>query len=124
MKIVKKIASESDYKKVMTEIDRLMSKGSSRVTKKELADIRRLAVAAQQYEQGKYIIEPPTTLTGMIEMKMFELHMKQKQIARKLKVSDAKLSLIMSGKQKPDVNFLKAVHKELNVSGDFLLEAV
>lgn len=124
MKSVKKITNESDYKMIMNKVDHLMSKGSSKVTKNELIEIRKMAMAAQQYEKTKFVIEPPVTLTGIIEMKMYEMKLKQKDLAKKLNVSDAKLSLIMSGKQKPDISFLKAVHQQLKVNGDFLLEAV
>jgi HTH-type transcriptional regulator/antitoxin HigA len=124
MATLKKIANASDYKNVMAKIDSLMAKGSGNVTKSELAEIRRLAVSAQGYEQNKFVIEVPTTLAGIIEMKMYEMKLKQKDLARKLKVSDTKLSLVMSGKQKPDVNFLKAVNQQLNVNGDFLLKVI
>lgn len=124
MKSIKKITNESDYKMIMNKVDHLMAKGSSKVTKNELIEIRKMAMAAQQYEKTKFVIEPPVTLTGIIEMKMYEMKLKQKDLAKKLNVSDAKLSLIMSGKQKPDISFLKAVHQQLKVNGDFLLEAV
>lgn len=58
----------------------------------------------------------------MIEMRMFELKLKQKDLAEKLNVSNAKLSLIMNGKQKPDIDFLKAVHSQLQVDAEFILE--
>jgi HTH-type transcriptional regulator/antitoxin HigA len=99
-----------------------MAKGSGSVSKEELADVRTLALSAQSYEQEKYVIEAPTTLTGMIEMRMFELRLKQKDLAKKLNVSNAKLSLIMNGKQRPDFDFLKAVHSELQVDAEFILE--
>jgi len=118
------ISSEADYDRVMARIEELMQKGSKNVTKTELAEIRKLAVAAQTYEKKKFVIGHPTTFSGIIEMKMYELSLKQTELAKKLHVSDAKLSLIMSGKQKPDVIFLKAVHKELNVDANMLLEAV
>ena len=122
--MAKKIANETDYKSVMGKIDQLMSKGSANLSKTELAEIRKLALEAQQYEQVKFTIAAPTTLTGIIEMKMYEMRLKQKDLAKKLKVSDTKLSLIMNGKQKPDVEFLKSVHKQLHVNGDFLLNAL
>ena len=117
----KKLINNTDYNGIMSRIDKLMSKGSANVSKTELVEIRKLALVAQQYEQSKFSIKSPTTLAGMIEMRMYEMKLKQKDMARKLDVSDAKLSLIMNGKQKPDVDFLKAVHKQLNVNGDFLL---
>ena len=117
-----KINNDIDYNQVMEKLDELMAKGSENVSKDELAEIRSLAILAQTYEQHKYVIDAPTTLIGMVEMKMFEMRLKQKELAKKLKVSDAKLSLIMNGKQKPDVDFLKAVYSELNIDAGFILE--
>jgi HTH-type transcriptional regulator/antitoxin HigA len=119
---MKKIVNESEYNQVMNKIDILMAKGSDNVSKDELMEIRSLAQSAQTYEQNKYAIEAPTTLIGMVEMRMFELKLKQKELAKKLKVSDAKLSLIMNGKQKPGVEFLKAVYAELDIDAEFILE--
>ncbi len=124
MEQLKRIESDSDYAIVMTKIDSLMAKGSENVSKEELAEIRELASAAQNYEQQKYVIAAPKTLNGMIEMRMFEMRLKQKDLAKKLNISDAKLSLIMNGKQRPDVDFLKAVHTELNVDAEFILQHV
>lgn len=121
---MKKIETETGYSKVMEKIDNLMAKGSKNVSEEELAEIQKLAMAAQQFEQEKYTIESPSTLSGMIEMKMFEMRLKQKDLAKKLNVSNTKLSLILNGKQKPDIDFLKRIHKELNVNAEFILEHV
>ena len=118
------IASENDYNAIMSKIDKLMAKGSENVSKQELTEIRILALKAQAYEKKKFIIEPPTTFAGIIEMKMYDMKLRQTQLARKLHISDTKLSLIMSGKQKPDISFLKAVYKELKIDANLLLEAV
>ncbi len=120
--MMKEIKNEADYKQVMAKIDSLMAKGSSNVSKEELSEIRTLAQSAQGYEQAKYVIEAPTTLVGMIEMRMYEMKLKQRDLAQKLNMSDAKLSLIMNGKQKPGVDFLKAVHTQLNIDANFILE--
>jgi HTH-type transcriptional regulator/antitoxin HigA len=124
METRKHISNDTDYKEVMSQIDRLMARGSNKVKKDELAEIRKLSLSAQEYEQSKYEIEDPTTLAGIIEMKMYDMRLKQKELAKKLNVSDAKLSLIMNGKQKPDIGFLKAVHKELDVKADLLLNVI
>ncbi|RYX82690.1 transcriptional regulator, partial [bacterium] len=86
---MKKITNDAGYNEVMTRIDSLMAKGSEGASKEELTEIRSLAHTAQAYEQAKYVIDTPTTLIGMIEMKMFEMKLKQKDLAKKLKVSDA-----------------------------------
>lgn len=117
--MIEKIKSDTGYSNVMCQIDSLIAKGSSNVTKDELDKISQLALSAQDYEQKKYIVESPSTLAGMIEMRMFEMRLKQKDLAKKLKISDTKLSLIMNGKQKPDIDFLKAVYSE-NVDAAFV----
>lgn len=122
MRLMKEITNEADYKNVMAKIDSLMAKGSGNVSKEELSEIRTLAQSAQGYEQKRYVIEAPTTLVGMIEMRMFEMKLRQCDLAQKLNVSDAKLSLIMNGKQKPDIVFLKAVHTHLHIDANFILE--
>ena len=122
MEPVNKIKHDAAYNAVMAKIDALMAKGSDKVSAKELAEIKRLAIAAQSYEQEKYVIDLPTTLAGMIEMKMYELKLRQKDLAQQLNISTAKLSLIMNGKQKPDVAFLKSVHSQLKIDASFLLE--
>ena len=118
------ISSEADYNTVMAKIEELMNKGSKNVTKNELAEIRRLALAAQAYEKKKFVIELPSTFAGIIEMKMYEMRLKQTELAKKLSVSDTKLSMIMNGKQKPDISFLQAVHRELHLDANLLLEAI
>jgi len=119
---MKRINKDSDYQTVMSKIEALMTKGSQNVSKEELDELRGLALLAQAYEKSIYVVEPPKTLVGMIEMKMYELRLKQHELAKKLHVSDAKLSLIMNGKQKPDVEFLKSIYNELHVDADFILQ--
>ncbi len=120
----KMINNDNDYAQVMAKIDSLMAKGSKNVSTEELNEIRQLALAAQDYEQKKYVVAAPKTLVGMVEMRMYQMRLKQKNLAKRLNVSDAKLSLIMNGKQKPDVDFLKAVYTELKVDADFILQHV
>lgn len=73
---MKKITNDAIYNEVMARIDGLMAKGSDGVSKEELAEIRSLAQTAQTYEQAKYVIDTPTTLTGMVKMKKFEMKIK------------------------------------------------
>src|SRR5690606_15494934 len=92
MGLMNMINQEADYDTVMARIDGLMAKGSKHVSKDELAEIRDLALKAQAYEQERYQIEPPQTLVGMIEMRMYEMKLKQKDLAKKLLISTTKLS--------------------------------
>ncbi len=114
--------SKAQYESIMTDILNLMNKGESSLTRAETNRLEQLALIAQDYEKSVYQIPQPTTLEGMIELRMFEMKLRQTDLAKTLKVSDSKLSLILSGKQKPDVAFLKALYRELHIPANFLLE--
>lgn len=106
----------------MKEIDTLMKKGEKNLSDKELKSLQSLALAAQMYEKSIYTIPAPQTLEGLIELKMYERKLKQKELAKLLGIGEPKLSQIMSRKRKPDVPFLKAAHKLLGIDGNLLLE--
>jgi HTH-type transcriptional regulator/antitoxin HigA len=118
------IKTKAEYEKVAQEVFGLMNKGEQNITKKESNKIRSLALKLQAHEQKLYPVERPKTLAGMIELKMYEKKIRQAQLAKKLKLSEAKLSLILNGKQKPDVTFLKGIRKELKIDADFILDHV
>ncbi|MEO6283938.1 MAG: helix-turn-helix domain-containing protein [Dyadobacter sp.] len=119
-----KIKTEPEYESIMEDILDIMNKGEANISDVESKKLYKMALAAQAYEQEHYYIEPPRTLEGMIELRMYEMKLKQKDLAKTLGVSGAKLSLILNGKQKPDIPFIKAVHTKLNVPADFILQHI
>jgi HTH-type transcriptional regulator/antitoxin HigA len=118
----RKIKNEAEYKATMQKIDALMKIGKRKLTKKDAEELRELALAAQAYEKSIYTIPAPKTLQGIIELKMFERKLKQKDLAKLLGMGEPKLSQIMSKKRKPDVAFLKAAHTLLGIDGNTLLK--
>jgi HTH-type transcriptional regulator/antitoxin HigA len=117
-----KIGNEKEYNATMKKIDALMKKGEKNLTDKEAKEIRTLALAAQAYEKSIYTIPAPKTFEGLIELKMYERRLKQKELAKLLGIGEPKLSQIMSRKRKPDLAFLKAAHEHLGIDGNILLE--
>ncbi|HWK07592.1 MAG TPA: helix-turn-helix domain-containing protein [Puia sp.] len=118
------IKTEAQYKKSMDEILTLMNKGEANLSRSQTDKLRTLALAAQSYEKSIYTIPPPTTLEGMIELKMYERRLKQKELAKLMGLSEPKLSQILTGKRVPDVAFLKAAHQKLGIDASFLLNHV
>ena len=108
----------------MSRIDALMKKGEDTLTDKEAKELKKLALVAQQYEKNIYTIEAPKTIEGMIELKMYERKLKQKELAKLMGLGEAKLSQILSGKRVPDVAFLKAAYQKLGIDASFLLSHV
>lgn len=117
----RKIKTEKEYNATMKKIDALMKKGENNLTNKEAEELRGLALTAQAYEKSIYTIPAPKTLEGLIELKMYQHKLKQKELAKLLGIGEPKLSQIMSKKRKPDVAFLKAAHERLGIDGNVLL---
>lgn len=78
----------------------------------------------KQYEDMQYTIPLPQTVQGLIELKMFEKKLKQKELAKMLNTTDTKLSEIMHHKRKPSLSFLKAMNQILGIDGNLLLKIV
>jgi HTH-type transcriptional regulator / antitoxin HigA len=119
---IKVITSDKAYQATMEKIDALMKIGEAKLKPAQAAELRLLALAAQAYEKSMYTIPAPKTLQGLIEFKMYERKLKQKELAQLLDIAESKLSQILTGKRKPDVSFLKAAHEQLEIDGNVLLE--
>ena len=115
------IKKESDYKVAITKIDFFLKKGFNNLTKEETKELETISKFVASFEKEYYPIPEPTTLAEMIELKMYELRLTQKKLSEILKIAPDKLSMILNGKRKPDVSFLKAAHQKLGIDATFLL---
>ena len=126
-----KIRSEKEYKAAMKTIETLLEKvtglgGFHMLPKEEAAMLTKLSKLAEDYEDNTLQLMPikPKSLQEAVEFKMAERKLTQAKLAKKLGIGAPKLSQIMTGKRVPDVDFLKAVYKELHIDADFLLTHV
>ncbi|MFX1707810.1 helix-turn-helix domain-containing protein [Chitinophaga sp. CC14] len=117
-------STEKEYAAAMQRIHLLMKKGESNLSSTELKELQHLSIAAEHYEDTRYPIPRPTTLTGMIELKMFEMKLKQKEMASMLDIGEAKFSQILNGKRDPDVDFLKKIYHKLKIDAEFIMQHV
>lgn len=117
-----KIESKQDYNAAMKRIDALMKIGEKNISDEQANELRTLALAANAYEKSIYEIPAPQTLEGLIELKMYERRLKQKDLAKLMGIGESKLSEIMNRKRPADVAFLKAAHDRLGIDGNLLLQ--
>lgn len=117
-----KVKNEKEHKELMFKVDALMRKEEHQLTDKEAAEIRGMALAIQAYEESIYTIPAPSTIEGMVELKMYEYKLNQAKLAEKMGMSKSKVSEILTGKRKPDIPFLKGVYKYLKIDPAFLLD--
>jgi len=126
---MKKQITKKEFEQAETKMNELLEiatqkGGFDKLTEQESIALEKYTQIVNDYEQEHYIIPMPETLQGLLELKMYENKLKQKDLAKMLQVTDTKLSEIMHNKRKPTVSFLKTIHKVLGIDGNLLLETV
>jgi HTH-type transcriptional regulator / antitoxin HigA len=67
-------------------------------------------------------IKPPRTLPQLPELKVFEQHLKQRKLAQLLNVSEARLSEVLTGKRKPNLDLAKRMHERPGIDAKLILQ--
>jgi len=118
------ITSERDYNEAMELIEVFLAKGSAKMTEADLAELQRLSLLAEQYEDVHYPMPiEPATLPEMIRLRMFQENMKQKDTAKTLGISETRLSEVLTGKRRVNMDLAKRLHEKLRIRAEFILKA-
>lgn len=74
-----------------------------------------------KYEEIHFPIGLPT-LQEMIELRMFEMGLKRKDLAALLNTSASRISDYLNGKREITLTIAKALHQKLNIDSDIILQ--
>ncbi|HRI61639.1 MAG TPA: helix-turn-helix domain-containing protein [Saprospiraceae bacterium] len=123
------INSEEEYQQVMEKIESYLQKatksgGFHTLAREERDGLQHLSRIAEAWEDNIPLmpIRQPQTLVEMIQLKMYERKLKQKDLAALLEISPARLSEVMQGKRKVNLDLAKRLFKVLKISPEFILE--
>jgi HTH-type transcriptional regulator/antitoxin HigA len=119
-----RLLSEEAYNLTMDEIDQLMKVGEENLSEQQIKRLKSLSEAAEYYEDFHHPLPTFSTIQDLIKLRIVQMGINQTYAAVLLGVSSAKFSLIMKGKQKPDVYFIKALHEKLEIDADLLLKTI
>jgi HTH-type transcriptional regulator/antitoxin HigA len=120
----KKLLSAQAYELTMQQINQLMKIGEDNLTGAQFRRLRSLSEVAEHYEEINYPLRAPSSLQDMVKLKLFELGINQTYAATLLGISNAKFSMIMNGRQRPDIYFIKAIHDKLKIDANLILDIV
>jgi len=119
------ITNNLEYKAALKTVYDIMNKGEANLSEVETLDLERMAKAVEHYEDHVLKLMPiPVTIATVIQQKINELDITQKELAAMFGMATPKLSQILNGKRQPDIRFLKAAHEKLGIDGNLILEAV
>ena len=127
---INKITTDSEHEVIASKIEELLKKSSSNggfssLTKEETLLLKNLSLLVEEYEDNQLHLMPikvPKTLIEMIRFKMYEMNIKQKQLATLLEMSEARISELLNGKRKLNLEIAKKLHRKLNIDAKFLLD--
>ena len=123
------IKSEVEYQQVMEKVETWLKKATSNggfhtLETAERMDLQHLSRVAEAWEDGIPLmpIRQPQTLVEMIKLKMYERKLKQKELASLLEISAARLSEVLQGKRKVNIDLAKRLFLVLKIDPVFILE--
>ena len=119
------IKSKKEYHEMMIEIYNLMNKGEGNLTKTEVVRLSKMSVCAEAYEDNKLglkLFKEPKNIQEIVELKLFENKMTQSELAEEIGLAKSKVSEILNGKRKDDIQFIKGIHKIFKNDATTLLE--
>jgi HTH-type transcriptional regulator/antitoxin HigA len=114
--------NENQYRAELARAEEIMLKGSDNLSQEEAFELKSLAGSISEYETENYPLPKPQSLQAMIEWKMFELRLKQTDLAKLLHEPSSRISEILSGKRTINMRQAKKLHKVLNIPAEFILE--
>jgi HTH-type transcriptional regulator/antitoxin HigA len=114
--------SEIDYKKASARIEELL-KVVNNNTPQDDPNLEELVALSdiENYETEYYPIGTPS-LKDVIELRMFEKKLKQKDLAELLETSASRISEYLNGKRDITIEIARALHKKLNIDSDIILQ--
>lgn len=127
---INKITNDSEHDEIASKIEVLLKKcssngGFSALSEEETHLLKHLSLLVEEYEDNQLHLMPikaPKTLIEMIRFKMYEMNIKQKQLAKLLEMSEARISELLNGKRKLNLEIAKKLHRKLNIDAKFLLD--
>ena len=117
------IETSTDYEQAMAVIETYLAKGSVNLTESDLAELQRLSLLVERYEDEHYPMPvEPATLPEMIRLRMFQENLKQRDTAKILGITETRLSEVLTGKRKVNMDLAKRLHDRLRIRAEYILK--
>ena len=125
---MKTITTDKEYRAICQQMNDIIGKGTELGDMELLPDTDkneyiRLSEMVRKWESVHYqfpiVVNP---LVASIRNRMEEMHLNQKNVAEILGVNEARVSEIMRGKRRVNIDVAKKLNSELHIPADTILE--
>jgi HTH-type transcriptional regulator/antitoxin HigA len=113
------IKNETDYREVLTRIDRLMATAKSGTPDGE--ELELLVTLVELYEKDVYPVPPPTPVEA-IAFRMDQMGMTPRDLIPYMGTK-SRVSEVLSGKRPLTLSMIRALHKHLGIPAETLLQS-
>ncbi len=117
------IITHEQYAKALLIIEKLIDKVDDSEDKNNL-DLQEFLEASdivEEYEELHYEIGMPS-LIDVIRLRMEELKIKNKDLAKIIGTTPSRISEYLNGKREISLNVARQLHKKLNIDSDIILQ--
>lgn len=117
-----RIENREQYESVMARIEELLPlvTDETPVTDKNCIELALLSNLAADYEDIEFPIAAPS-LQEVLKLRLAEMGISQKEAAKKLGISTARLCDIINGRREPTFNTAKSIALTFNIDSDVVL---
>ncbi len=125
----KNTLTHDEYLDTMQEIEKYLQKTTQNgsfesLTNEEAERLKMLSILAEQYEDSIPMmpLKTPQNLSSMLKLKMVSLNIRQKEMAELLGIAESRLSEVLSGKRRVNMDLAKKLHTILHIEAEFILQ--
>ena len=120
---MKTVETKEQYQLALQKIEVLMKKigDNHSYDNPDFVMMDRLSDLVADYEDRAFKIETPS-LIEVIKLRMYEMGLKQSELAEKLGVPKTRISEYLKGKREITLDVAKKLHHQLNIDGDIILQ--
>jgi len=123
LRIMKEVKTREQYQEALRKIEELLVKVENNhsydnpdfVMKDRLSDL------VAQFEDEHFHIETPS-LIDVIKLRMYEMGLKQSDLAKKLDIPKTRISEYLRGKRDITMDVARKLHHQLDIDGDIILQ--
>ncbi|MFA6400984.1 MAG: helix-turn-helix domain-containing protein [Salinivirgaceae bacterium] len=115
--------TEKQYQEAEAKIEELLPlvNEDTPINDPNYVELKRVSDIVETYELKYYPIGAPT-LREVIELRMFEMKLKQKDLAELLETSTSRISEYLNGKRDITLGIARKLNKKLNIDSDIILQ--
>ena len=124
-----RIKNENEYKNYRANMEIIIAKGTKLgnmefLSEEDKDEFIQLSRAIAEYEAAYHPLpgKVSTLLTDTIREKLEEKGVNQKQAAKLLGISESRISDLLNGKRKLNINMAKKLRDYLGISADLILD--